>query len=131
MNTETKYENDGDVCRATTRVTFDEKDGLLMKQMEEKAVKEMRAEILLKAREQITGHREQDYGTPENNFATIASLWSVYLEYPVTPFDVAMCMCLLKIARIKNGGGSGDSFVDLAEYAACAGEIRRNERDGK
>lgn len=37
--------------------------------------------------------------------------------------DVAMMMSLLKIARIKNGGGTGDSFVDLAGYAACGGEL--------
>ena len=41
----------------------------------------------------------------------------------VDEVDVAMMMSLMKIARIKNGGGSGDSFVDLAGYAACGGEI--------
>jgi hypothetical protein len=34
-----------------------------------------------------------------------------------------MMMALLKISRIKNGGGTGDSFVDLAGYAACGGEL--------
>ena len=29
----------------------------------------------------------------------------------------------VEIARIKTGVGTVDSFVDLAEYAACAGEI--------
>ena len=33
-----------------------------------------------------------------------------------------MMMALLKVARIK-GGDKADSFVDLAGYAACAGEI--------
>ncbi len=42
---------------------------------------------------------------------------------PITTTDVAMMMALLKIARIKNGGGTGDSFVDLAGYAACGGEL--------
>ena len=41
----------------------------------------------------------------------------------VTSVDVSMMMALMKIARIRNGGGSGDSFVDLAGYAACGGEI--------
>lgn len=36
--------------------------------------------------------------------------------------DVAVMMSLLKIARIATGS-SPDSFVDLAGYAACAGEI--------
>lgn len=38
------------------------------------------------------------------------------------PKDVAMLMALLKVARIK-AGDKADSFVDLAGYAACAGEI--------
>lgn len=37
-------------------------------------------------------------------------------------------MCLLKIARIKNGGGSGDSFVDLCGYAAIGGELNDKNR---
>jgi hypothetical protein len=82
-----------------------------------------RSDILHEAETQITGQREQDYGSPENNFALIANLWSDYLDAEVTALDVAMMMCLLKIARIKNGGGTGDSFVDIAGYAACGGEI--------
>ena len=82
-----------------------------------------RTEILHEAETQITGQREQDYGSPENNFALIANLWSDYLDAEITALDVAMMMCLLKIARIKNGGGTGDSFVDICGYGACGGEI--------
>ena len=82
-----------------------------------------RESILDTAKQMVCGHREQDYGSPENNFARIASLWSVYLDVPITPVDVAMMMALLKIARIKSGTGTADSFVDLAGYAACGGEI--------
>ena len=38
-----------------------------------------------------------------------------------------MMMALMKIARVKSGGGTGDSFVDLAGYAACGGEINHVE----
>lgn len=86
-----------------------------------------RAEILHEAEHCICGQREQDYGSPEENFGIIAKLWSDYTGTIITSLDVAMMMCLLKIARIKNGGGTGDSFVDLAGYAACGGEIH----DGK
>ena len=84
----------------------------------------VRSRILQQAEICICGEREQDYGSPENNFAIIAEMWSAYTGTKITPLDVAMMMCLLKIARIKSGGGSGDSFVDLAGYAACGGEIR-------
>lgn len=82
-----------------------------------------RAEILDCARYAVTGEREQQYGKPEDNFAIIAKLWSAYKGDSFTPVDVAMMMALLKIARIKTGVGTVDSFVDLAGYAACAGEI--------
>ena len=81
-----------------------------------------RAELLEAARVCVCGEREQDYGSPEDSFALIGKLWSAYMGVPVSPKDVAMCMALLKVARIKSGG-KVDSFVDLAGYAACAGEI--------
>ena len=89
-----------------------------------------RRDILRCAEKCVCGKREQDYGTPESNFQLIADLWNGYLggktDNPVisvTSVDVSMMMALMKIARIRNGGGSGDSFVDLAGYAACGGEI--------
>lgn len=82
-----------------------------------------RPEILDAAKKCVCGEREQDYGSPENNFGLIGMLWTTYLGTMVTAEDVAMMMSLLKIARIKTGKGTADSFVDLAGYAACAGEI--------
>lgn len=84
-----------------------------------------RAEILDAAKNCVCGKREQDYGSPENNFQLIANLWNAYFhdEFGVTAEDVAMMMALLKIARIRSGSGTVDSFVDLAGYAACGGEI--------
>lgn len=93
-----------------------------------------RADILEQARVCVCGEREQDYGTPENNFETIGLLWGVYLRaaHPelakvmdvnrITPKDVAIMMACLKIARAAKGD-KADSFIDLAGYAACAGEI--------
>lgn len=81
-----------------------------------------RSEILEAARVCVCGEREQDYGSPENNFEMIAQLWTVYTGHTFTQKDVAMMMALLKAARIKSGE-KADSFVDLAGYAACAGEI--------
>lgn len=93
-----------------------------------------RKETLEKAIECVCGQRELDYGSPENNFETVGLLWSTYLcaahpdytlKFPlngITPKDVAVMMALLKVARIATGKAE-DSFVDLAGYAACAGEI--------
>ena len=76
----------------------------------------------------VNGQREQDYGTPEQNFQAIADLWSAYKGISFSAVDVAMMMSLLKIARIRSGGGTGDSFVDLAGYAACGGELAELEK---
>ena len=87
----------------------------------------VREKILNEARECVSGQRQLDYGTPEDNFSIIANLWSAYTGSSISALDVAMMMALLKIGRIKNGGGSGDSFVDLAGYAACGAEIKELE----
>lgn len=100
---------------------------------EGEAKKLTRAAVLEKARACVCGEREQDYGTPEDSFGCIAELWEVYLRaacvspdaiVTVTPADVAMLMALLKIARVGTSsvGGTADSFVDLAGYAACGAE---------
>lgn len=85
--------------------------------------KTIRTETLEAANNMVNGHREQDYGTPENNFKQIADLWSAYLGFKVTALDVAMLMGLLKTARIKTGTATHDSFIDLAGYAACGAEL--------
>ncbi len=87
-----------------------------------------RPEILDTAKKMVCGQREQDYGTPENNFQFIADLWSAYYGTEFTAQDVAMMMTLLKIARIKTGTATDDSFVDAAGYIACGGEIAANNR---
>lgn len=81
-----------------------------------------RKEILDEARRCVCGEREEDYGSPESNFNCIANLWTAYTGNLHTAKDVAMMMALMKIARIRSGTKM-DSFVDLAGYAACAGEI--------
>lgn len=93
-----------------------------------------RQEILDAAKSCVCGQRERDYGTPEDNFETIGLMWGVYLRaaHPelakemavnhINAKDVAAMMALLKVARIATGH-SIDSFIDLAGYAACGGEI--------
>ena len=82
-----------------------------------------RKEILEEAIRCVCSDREDQYGSPEDNFKTIAVLWSVYKDVEFTTTDVSMMMALLKIARIKTGTATSDSFVDLAGYAACGGEV--------
>lgn len=85
-----------------------------------------RLDTLKAAAECVCGSREEDYGSPEDNFAVIAALWTAYTGTGVTPKDVAMMMALLKIARAK-AGSKPDTYVDLAGYAACGAEISARE----
>lgn len=84
----------------------------------------VREKVLNEARECVSVQRQLDYGTPEDNFTIIANLWSAYTGSSITALDVAMMMALMKVGRIRSGGGTGDSFVDLAGYAACGAEIK-------
>jgi hypothetical protein len=57
-----------------------------------------------------------------------AALWSSYLEMPVTDYQVAMCMALVKIARSMETAKS-DTYVDLVAYAAISGQLHTEEND--
>ena len=88
-----------------------------------------RADCLAKAKECVCGQREQDHGKVEDNFSTIAKLWTAYWKTEFKPTDVAMMMALLRIARISTGTATVDSFVDLAGYAACGCEFATDKKE--
>ena len=91
-----------------------------------------RKRVLREAEKCVCGEREQDYGTPEDNFDRIAKMWSAYMGVEFNPVDVSMFMVMLKAARIKSGGGTMDSFVDGCGYFSCGGEIfARNMESGE
>ena len=83
----------------------------------------LRKKTLDAAAQAVLQDRAAAYGTVENNFQNIANLWSVYLNTDVTPSDVASMMTLLKVARLMNNPSHFDSWVDIAGYAACGGEV--------
>lgn len=89
-----------------------------------------RAEILEEAIRIVCREREGQYGSPENNFSTIAAMWSAYLrarceadQLALDGKDVAAMMALLKIARVASGKTKMDNWIDLAGYAACGGAL--------
>lgn len=88
-----------------------------------------RRRVLSEAEKCVCGQREQDYGTQEDSFQKIGTFWTSYLNYAVKidAKDVAAMMALLKIARISENPQHMDSWVDLAGYAACGGEIAGKE----
>ena len=98
-----------------------------------------RKEILEVAEQCVCHDRNEQYGSPEDNFKTIAYLWTNYLNagsalrpgvgIVIRAKDVAAMMILLKVARVATGSGSQDNWIDLAGYAACGGEIEGKDND--
>ncbi len=90
----------------------------------------MNKKELLETAIDAVADRGLNYGKPEDNFDRIARLWNTHLtnRYGVASTvmdasDVSMMMALMKIARLENQPDHMDSWVDLAGYAACGGEI--------
>ena len=78
----------------------------------------------------IVAEREGQHGKPAETFKAIAAAWSVYLTAVVgVPVmlreeDVAMMMVELKVQRFAGGQSAHmDTLLDIAGYAACAGEL--------
>ncbi|MCD7825513.1 MAG: DUF6378 domain-containing protein [Clostridiaceae bacterium] len=81
-----------------------------------------RSEVLNAALKCVCEDRDKQYGSPSENFARIAALWSDYRDEAFTPKDVAIMMVLVKVSR-SAARDSIDNFVDIAGYAACGGEV--------
>lgn len=82
-----------------------------------------RQECLDLAASAVNGERDEQYGTPENNFGRIAAIWTVIFGMPVQPWQVAAALAGVKIARLVNNPQYPDNWVDLAGYAACGAEL--------
>jgi len=83
-------------------------------------------DYLDKAIKTVMGPRQHDYGDKYENHKNIADLWSAFLEKEISPHDVAICMMLVKVARLKHRK-TEDCYVDMAGYAAIAGEIQEKK----
>lgn len=87
-----------------------------------------REEIIKQVEKCILNDRQNTYGTPEDNFQTIANYWNNYLGikdafFMLSAKDVAIMMILLKIARMKSSPNHLDNYVDAAGYSIIAGSF--------
>jgi len=80
-------------------------------------------EYLEKTIKIISGDRHTDYGDKTSNHQNIAGLWSTFLGHKITAQQAAICMLLVKVARLKHKR-TEDCYIDMAGYAAIAGEIQ-------
>jgi hypothetical protein len=72
--------------------------------------------------------RGMDYGHPTDNMSRTARLWSAYLEMPISDFQVAMCLAMVKIARSMESA-KVDNYIDGAAYFAISGQLRTEENE--
>lgn len=115
-----------DVQDARIRV-FEPREGRVLGD-DENVAENGRGRVLQRAIDVINGERQQQYGNSEDTFGEIAELWNWWLDSdnaPITAADVAMMMCLMKIAREKNGAGKTDNIVDACGYLGLYEDIMR------
>ena len=86
-----------------------------------------RGDFLASAEDKINGERDSVYGPPLENHKRIAQLWQVVLGTEISPSEVALCMLLVKVARLVQTPDHEDSYIDLCGYAAIAGELAGKE----
>ena len=88
-----------------------------------------RKEILEAAQKCVCGDREQDYGSPENNFGRIAEFWTTYKGVEFSTVDVAIMMALLTVSRIANNPGHMDNCVDRCGYFCIGGALSAGDME--
>jgi uncharacterized protein DUF6378 len=79
--------------------------------------------ILKQADALVNGDRQDAYGHPFHDFSRTAKMWSAILGIEVTPEQVGLCMCAVKISRECNKPKL-DNLVDLAGYAQTVQMVR-------
>lgn len=82
-----------------------------------------RSVVLNTANELINNDRDKIYGNPKINHERIAKLWSVVLSKDITANEVALCMAMVKTARLIQTPDHIDSYVDGSAYFAIACEL--------
>ena len=88
----------------------------------------MKASDYLNEAKAIIEDRGMDYGHPSDNMQRTARLWSAYLEMPISDYQVAMCLAMVKIARSMETP-KVDNFIDGAAYFAISGQLATEENE--
>lgn len=93
--------------------------------MENDLPKTIAAQEVLDEARAIRSDRGAIYGHPYINHRRIAGLWSNYLDFPITPDQVAICMALVKVSRLAETPGhkGRDGYVDGVAYLSLAAEL--------
>ena len=69
------------------------------------------------------------WGHPFYNHKRISELWSAYLDHPITPSQVALCMALVKVSRLTESANHSDSIIDAIAYLSIYQTVLDAETD--
>jgi hypothetical protein len=72
--------------------------------------------VLAEAMRLVDGHRQEAYGTPQENWTAIAMVWTIMLGFEITAEQAGNMMIALKVVRQAHKS-SRDNLVDIAGYA--------------
>tara|TARA_R100000234_G_scaffold31770_1_gene18691 strand:+ start:309 stop:602 length:294 start_codon:yes stop_codon:yes gene_type:complete len=90
----------------------------------------LRTQILNEASDLINGDRQEQYGPPSENFKCLANIWNAGEDQNVEPWQAALKLAEMKIARLKGPKPSWDSFRDGIGYLALSAELWKGRDDG-
>lgn len=88
------------------------------------------ADKILETARSIIAQREAVHGEKNRNMSNICRFWNVFLETrdnvnaPLSSFEVAMMLAMLKIARTQTGQRNADDVLDAIGYLAIGHEVR-------
>ena len=88
-----------------------------------KEEKSWRAKDLLTDAANVIDERARTHGHYDLTMLRTSKLWSDFLEREIDPMDVAICMALVKVARIMETRNVHDNFLDAVSYMAISGEL--------
>ena len=89
----------------------------------------IRTQIINEAAVLINGDRQEQYGPPAENFKCIADIWNAGEDQNVEPWQAALKLAEMKIARLKGPKQSWDSFRDAIGYLALSAELWKGRGD--
>ncbi|ADE14158.1 conserved hypothetical protein [Nitrosococcus halophilus Nc 4] len=83
--------------------------------------------ILKEAFENIDNRAAERDTEQERSMARAVALFNAYSGKDLTETEGWMFMCCLKMSRSRAGSFNRDDYVDLASYAALAGECEQEK----
>lgn len=72
---------------------------------------------------EIIGERGKNYAGIEDNFTNISLIMARTTNRMLSPYDIAMLMVSVKLARMSNSPGVRDHYIDAINYLAFACEL--------